>query len=158
RRGRGAAALGVAVERDLAVAAGQVAGGAGAVEHGVRLLGPVHVGVHARGAPADVVGDEHADAGGREDPVVDALEVDQAAGAEGIGLLGDGPDLGGGALVTLADGAAADDDGGPLAGAGPGGGGFDQVAADGDGVPVHVGGGVQHLRDGGGQRVVQLGG
>src|SRR5699024_4409643 len=32
RRGRGAAALGVDVERDLAVAAGQVAGGAGAVE------------------------------------------------------------------------------------------------------------------------------
>lgn len=106
-RGRCAAALRMAVERDLAVAAGEVACGAGAVEHGVGLLGAVHVGVHAGGAHADVVGDEDAHALTGEGPVVEAFEVDPTSRREGICLVFQGPVARGCALVALADVAAA---------------------------------------------------
>ena len=120
------------------------------------LLGAVHVGVHARGAHADVVGDEDADARTGEDPVVEALEVDQTSRREGICLVFQGPVARGCALVALADGAAADDDRRPLAGAGPRHGRFDHVTADRDRIAVHVGGGIQHLGHRGRERVVQL--
>ena len=155
-RGRCAAALRMTVEGDFAVAAGEVACGAGAVEHGVGLLGAVHVRVHARGAHADVVGDEDADARTGEDPVVEALEVDQTSRREGICLVFQGPVARGCALVALADGAAADDDRRPLARAGPRHGRFDHVTADRDRISVHVDGGIQHLGHRGRERVVQL--
>ena len=61
----------------------------------------------ARGAHADVVGDEDADARTGEGPVVEALEVDPTSRREGICLVFQGPVARGCALVALADGAAA---------------------------------------------------
>ncbi len=120
------------------------------VQHRVRLVDPVDVGVQPVGrTQADVVGDDDGDAL-REEPVDRQILI-----THGHGLAVEGQRVfqshRRGALVALPQGAGRDRDEGARAGAGPVGGRFDVGAGDGDGLPVRVRGLVHQAGRGAGE-------
>lgn len=108
-------------------------------------LGAVDVGVDARGAEADVVGDEHPDTVEQEDVHLGRGVVERDRRFGDVDRHRERHLLGRRTLITLADGAGPDDDGRTRTLAGPRCGGLDDCSGDGDRLVVNVARGVHHL-------------
>ena len=149
------AALGVPVDgyfAELPAAAfNELTRGARGVEHRMRLVLSVHVGVQARGAHPDQVRNDDAHTLASKHHVVVALKVDRPARVDRIWLPVKRPVARGRAMVALPDRPAHDHQGGSRSFAAPRHRWFEHVPGHGRQFPVGVFGGVHNLVHTGGK-------